>query len=141
MINRILIGTLIGGFISMMVGWVVFGMLLMSSIQQHSFVYEGLMKPEPNMMFLIVSNLFWSLAMQFIFVKWAKVYSFKKGMIVSIMVCLPISIAMDLQYMSFMNLYKDHMVLILDALGTTVMAGIVGGLMGWIYGKMGVLPE
>ena len=79
--------------------------------------------------------------MQFIFVKWAKVYTFKKGMMVGIMVCLPISIAMDLQYMAFMNLYKDHMVLILDAVGSTVMAGIVGGIMGWIYGKMGVLPE
>ena len=43
--------------------------------------------------------------------------------------------------MSFMNLYKDYMVLLLDAVGSTVMAGIVGGLMGWIYGKMGGLSE
>lgn len=141
MMNRILIGTVVGAVISFLVGWLVFGVVLMNFIESNMVSYPGLMKMPPDMIQLFLSNIFWNLTMAFIFVKWAKVYNFKKGMIVSMMVCIPISISIDLQYMAFMNLYKDFTIVIVDALGTAVMAAIVGGCMGWIYGKMGELPE
>ena len=139
--NRILIGTVVGGILSFFSGWLIFGIVLMSFIESSTISYVGLMKTPPDILQLFLSNIFWNLSMAFIFVKWAKVYTFQKGMIVSMMVCIPISLAIDLQYMAFMNLYKDFTIVIVNALGTAVLAAIVGGCIGWLYGKMGELPE
>lgn len=139
--TRILIGTVVGGLLNSIFGGLIFGLVLMHMIIEHSVPYVGLMKPEPDMLLLTLSNVFWGLLTSIVFVKWAKVYTFKKGMIVNLMVSIPISLAIDTQFMAFMNLYKDYTVLLLDVVGVGVMAAIVGGLMGWIFGKMGVLPE
>ncbi len=139
--TRILIGTVVGGLLNSIFGGLIFGLVLMSMIQEHSVPYVGLMKLEPDMLLLTLSNVFWGLLTSIVFVKWAKVYSFKKGMMVNMMISIPISIAVDLQFMSFMNIYKDFTVLFLDIIGVGVMTAIVGGLLGWIFGKMGVLPE
>ncbi len=113
----------------------------MDFITSHTVTYTGLMKNPPDLVELFLSNVFWGLALAIIFVKWAKVYTFKKGMIVSVLVCVPLSFAIDLQMMSLMNIFKDYSIVIVDALGTGVLAALTGGIMGWIYGKMGVLPE
>lgn len=139
--TRILIGTVVGGLLNSIFGGLIFGLVLMHMIIEHSVPYVGLMKPEPDMLLLTLSNVFWGLLTSIVFVKWAKVYTFKKGMIVNLMVSIPISLAIDTQFMAFMNLYKDYTVLLLDVVGVGIMAAIVGGLMGWIFGKMGVLPE
>ncbi|MBI3258065.1 MAG: hypothetical protein HYZ54_01065 [Ignavibacteriae bacterium] len=140
MLKRILIGTVISGVLSFFSGWLIFGMLMMGMMRPH--IMEGIERlPMPDMVWLFVGNLFWGLVMSTIFVKWAKVYSFSRGVTVALLVFVPLSIAIDLQTWSLMTIYKDMSIIFYDAIGTAVLVAIVGGLLGMIFGKMGEVTE
>ncbi len=140
MIKRILIGGVIGGILSFLAGRLIFGILLLDIMKP--LMMDGIMRmPQPELLHLILSNLFWGLTMSIIFVKWAKVYSFSRGVTVALLVFVPLSIAIDLRTWALMTIYNDLSIAFYHAIGTAALVTIVGGLLGWIFGKMGVLPE
>jgi hypothetical protein len=122
-----------GAILAFLLGWVIYGMLLMGYFESNTTHYEGLMKDTPNLLLIFLNNLIWSLLLAFIFYKWAGVKSFAGGIKGAIIITLPISLSIDLYFVSGMNLFTPVLVVV-DVIASTIMWAIVGGLIGFILG-------
>src|SRR5688500_15096917 len=96
--------------------------------------YAGLMKEPPDFLPLFLSNVVWSWLLAYIFDQWAGIRTFATGAIGGAVIMGPAALAIDLQYMAFMNLMTSPLVLIIDVIAVMVMSAIVGGVIGSILG-------
>jgi hypothetical protein len=57
--TRTLLAALVGGVVAFLLGWLIFGMLLMGWMEAHMLSYPGLMKTEEemNLALMFLSNL------------------------------------------------------------------------------------
>lgn len=134
---RVLVAAVVGAIVMFFLGYLIFGLALASFIQANTIQYPGLMKePMPDMLPLVLSNFAFSWLYAYIFDQWAGVRTFFGGMIAGITIAIPLAIAIDLQYLAFMNIYKSISVIFVDIAAIAVMNGITGGIMGFIIGKM-----
>jgi hypothetical protein len=133
---RILVATLGGAVLNFLLGWLVYGILLMDFFTNNMTHYDGLMKEMPNVFLIFLANLFMAFLYAFIFDRWANIRTFAKGFVGGIIISSMISISMDLYFLSSMNLYNGTSVVV-DILVAILFGGIVGGLIGWILGYGG----
>ena len=134
---RVLVAAVVGAIVMFFLGWLIFGIALNSWIHANTIHYAGLMKePMPDMLPLALSNLAFAWLYAYIFDQWAGIKTFVGGLIGGITIAVPLSLAIDLQYLAFFNLYKTISVIFVDLAGVAVMNGIAGGVMGLIIGKM-----
>jgi O-antigen ligase len=85
---------------------------------------------------LILSNFAFSWLYAYIFDQWAGVRTFVGGVLAGITIAIPLALAIDLQYLAFMNIYNSLLIILVDVIAIAVMNGIAGGVMGLIIGKM-----
>lgn len=137
---RVLVATLVGGLAMFLLGWLIFGILLMDFFKAHTLNYSGLMKETPNFVGLIVFNLAFAWLFAFIFDYWAKIRTFVAGLKGGALIMLPITVGIDFQYLAFMNLYTGYVPIIVDIVVATILGAIVGGVIGFVLGKMGGSP-
>ena len=130
---KTLYATLAAFVIFFFLGWLVYGVLLMGFYENNMFNCEGLTKDPPNYILLIVANLIWSFFFVFILQRWAKITDFGKGFIAGLIIGFLVLLAFDLQSMAFMNLFNVQL-FIVDLVVSTILAGIAGGVIGWILG-------
>lgn len=134
---RVLVAAVVGAIIMFFLGWLIFGIALQSFLQANTIQYPGLMKePMPDMLPLVLSNFAFAWLYAFIFDQWAGVRTFVGGALAGITIAIPLAIAIDLQYLAFMNIYRTITVLFVDVAAVAVMNAITGGVMGFILGKM-----
>ena len=130
---RLIYATLAGGVLSFLLGWLVFGLILMSFYTNNSIHYEGLMKPEPNLILIFLSCLVMSFFMAYVFDSWAWFKTFTKGLYGGFFIGIFIGLTCDLSFLAMMNLYSVK-VMVLDVLVTGLMNAIIGGVIAWILG-------
>lgn len=136
---RILVAAVVGAIIMFFLGWLIFGIALNSWMHANMVHYPGLMKePMPDMVPLALANLAFAWLYAYIFDQWAGVTTFFGGMIAGITIAIPLALAIDLQYLAFMNIYKTIAVIFVDVAAVAVMNAIVGGVIGLILGKLRV---
>lgn len=134
---RVLVAAVVGAIVMFLLGYLIFGLALASFIQANTIQYPGLMKePMPDMLPLVLSNFAFAWLYAFIFDQWAGVRTFIGGALAGITIAIPLALAIDLQYLAFMNIYKSITVIFVDVAAIAVMNGITGGVMGFIIGKM-----
>ena len=132
--KRVLFAALAGAVTNFLLGWVIYGMMLMDYMKANSIQYPGLMKEPPNLLLIFLSGLFWAWAYAYIFDRWAGIKDFKSGMMAGIMITIPFCLSVDLQMSALMNQYTSYMPMIADVLASTVMGSIMGGVVGLILG-------
>ena len=132
--KKILLATIVGGVTGFILGFLIYGMLLMSFFEANSNHYEGLMKNPPDIWGYAAGNLLWAWLYSYIFSRWANISTFGKGLSAAITIAIPVSLAFDLYMYAGMNLYKGVGIIFVDVIAGTVISTIMGGVVGAMLG-------
>jgi hypothetical protein len=133
MSTKIILAAIAGSIIYFLLGWLIFGFLLMDFFAENTKFYEGLIYEMPNLLLVFLSNLSLSYLLAFIFQKWADIKTLSKGFTAGFFIGLFLSISIDLMFYASMDLYTPTVVVI-DIIANSVIIAFVGGSIGWILG-------
>ncbi len=131
--TKAILAGLAGGVFAFFAGWLIYGILLMDFMMDHTIKYDGLMKDPPDFVFIIISNLVYGLFFAFIFHRWANVKTlaggFLNGMIISVFLVL----SFDTSMYAFYNLF-DMTAMLVDVAVGTIFGGLTGAVIGLVLG-------
>jgi hypothetical protein len=132
--NKFLIGGIIGGIAYFLLGWVVWGMLLMDFMQQNMGTATGVMKAEADMdwLYLGIGNLFSGLALSYVLNK-AGAKGIAAGAGVGAFVSLLISAGFNFTMLGTSNITTLNGAMV-DIAANAVVGAIVGGIIGLYLG-------
>ena len=135
--NKFLIGGIIGGIANFLLGWLVWGTLLMSFMKEHTTEAGiAVMRADEDVIWwaLIAANLLLGFLISYILNK-AGVMSAGAGAVIGAVVGLLMSAAINLFNYAFMNLSDSVTPMVVDMLASTVVTAIVGAIIGWFNGR------
>lgn len=132
--NKFLLGGIVGGAAYFLIGWLVWGMLLMNFMKEHTKDVPGVMRDEKDMIWwaMIVSNLAMGFLLSYILSK-SSASSAGSGAAGGFVFGLLVSIAVDTMLYAQMDLW-DTTAMLVDIVAMTVVSTIVGAIIGWLNG-------
>jgi hypothetical protein len=133
--NKFFVGGIIGGVASFLLGWVVWGMLLMNFMGQHSSeASKAVARSDENMIWwaLIVGNLAFGFLLSYVINK-AGAKSAGAGAGVGAIVGLLSAIGFDCMMYSMMDM-MDTTAIAVDIVAALVVNAVIGGIIGWYLG-------
>ena len=133
---RVLAATVAGGIVMCLVGWLLFGIIFMSYFQANTYQYAGLEKNPPDWIPLILFNLAFAWLIAFVFDFWATIKTFVGGIKGGVLIMTPIGIALVLQQVAFINVYKSYLAMLLNIIIVVVIGAVAGGVIGLVLGMM-----
>jgi hypothetical protein len=133
---RILAATIAGSVTIFLLGYLIFGILLLPYTKADEIQYAGLLKEPPDMLLLILKNIVQAFLLVYIFEYLAGIRTFLGGMKVGAIIMFLITLSFNLSLLSIMNLHQGYTANILDVVGETVRAAIAGGVIGAVLGLM-----
>lgn len=127
-------GTLIGGVVYFLLGWIVYGMLLAGYLASNFNNCAN--RPQEDMVWwaIIVSNLIYALFLT-LFLKWSGTSTIVGGMKTGALFGLLFSSAFDLSMYSMTTTFNDLTGLIVDVVVATAVAAVVGMVIVLLWGK------
>lgn len=130
--NRFLIGGVIGSVASFLLGYLIYGLALGSTLDAHTMagVSRGM---EMDWMFLIIGNIAFGFALAYILTK-SNASGFGAGATMGAVVGLLIGLGFDSIMYATTNVMTDTTGLFVDVLAFTVMFALVGGVIGAYLG-------
>jgi hypothetical protein len=133
--KKFLIGGITGGVAFFLLGWLVYGILLMDFMTSHSNSTAGVFRPMADMIWwaMIVGNLAMGLLLSYVLSK-AGITSLSAGFTTGAVVGLFWAVAVDCMMYAQVNLY-DTTAMAADIAASIVVTGIVGGIIGWVNSK------
>ena len=137
MLTRILAATAAGAIVFFCLGFVVYSFIVDPILKDHMNHFPGLMKePMPNIVLLLAWNLVMSFLFALIFEKWAGVRTFTGGLKTGALLMLIVAVMTDLNFLAFMNLFKDAVGVLIEIAAATFVGAIACGVIGWVLGLM-----
>ena len=132
--NRVLVAGLIGGIASLFLGFLIWAVLLESMLAENTM--QGVMRAEGEMnwAFLIIGSLAYGFLLAYILDK-ANAVTFGSGATIGAVVGLLSSLASGFISYAVSNWYTTMTGPFLDIIGAIVMFALVGGIVGWWYGR------
>ena len=131
-IKKLLMGGIAGGVLFFLLGWLIYGMLLMNFMSTHPGVAGNIEKNPPDYLYLIIGNLAMGFLMAYIFIK-ANINSLGSGFITGGVIGLLMGVGYDsVMYATTTVISKTGMAV--DVAAFTVMTAIVGAVVGAIMG-------
>jgi hypothetical protein len=133
--NKILVGGIIGGIVSFLLGWLVWGMLLADFMTQHQTeAGKAVMRGEENMIWwaMIVANLFYGWLVSYVVGK-AGSNSIGSGATTGAVTGLLFAVSIDCILYGTTDI-SDTTWLIVDVVANTVVTAIIGAVIGWYMG-------
>ena len=134
MILKILRGTILGGIAYFLIGWLVWGLLLMDFFSTR--MNQCLNRPEGEMIWwaIIASNLVYALLLTLI-LNWSGAKKWIDGLKTGALVGLLFACTVDLSFWSMNTLFNDFGTLVLDVVAGTVVASVIGLIIVLTWGK------
>jgi hypothetical protein len=131
--NKILFGGLAGGLAFFLLGWLVYGVLMMDYMNAN--YNQCAMKPMEEMVWwaLLLSNFASGFMLAFIF-SWSNTSGWMAGAKVAGIIGLLMYISFDLSMYSMSTMYKGLDVVFVDILVATVFIAVVGAIIGFVMG-------
>ena len=133
-IKKLAVGGIVGGIIFFLLGWLIYGILLMDFMNSHPGVVSGYSKEAPDMLYLAIGNLLSGLLMAYIFIK-ANINTLMGGLVMAAVVGLLMSASYDCVMYGTTSLLSKKMMLA-DVLASVVMSAITGAIGGLLMGKL-----
>ena len=132
--NRVLVGGLIGAVASFFLGFLIYAIVLDPMLSEHTM--SGVMRADEEMSwaFLILGNLAYGFLVAYILDK-ANAASFSSGATIGAVVGLLSSLASGFISYAVSNWYTSMTGPFIDVVGAVVMFALVGGIVGWWYGR------
>lgn len=130
--KKLFIGGITGGILYFLLGWLIYGMLLMDFMNNHTGVAGNISRAEPDFLYLAIGNLAMGFLLAYIFVK-GNVSSMASGFITGGVLGLLVSVGMDcMMYATTTAISKTAMAA--DVAASTVMSAIVGAVIAMVMG-------
>lgn len=135
--KKFLFGGLIGGIANFFLGWLVWGILLMSFMQKHSTQIPGVFRTEENMVWwaMVLGNFAFGFLATYVLMK-AGIKTYSGGLITGGILGFLTSLAVDLMMYSQFNIY-GRLAMGMDIVASTIVTGIIGAILGWFLGRGG----
>lgn len=130
--TKVLLAAIGGAVASFLLGWLVYGMLLMDYFNAHMTHYEGLMKDPPALWAIFLGGLCWSLLVSWLWDKMG-INTIMQGFVNGAIFSLLISISYDLYWYASMNLYQGS-AMIVDVVVGTVYGAVIAAIIALILG-------
>ena len=131
--TKTLLGALIAGVVSFLLGWLIFGILLMDYYTANKVQYPGLLKDPMEIWPIAVADLAWGLLVSWIF-SMANIKTVAKGVTVGFLIGFLMVLGFDLFVYAELNLYSTRL-LGLDVIMNGIMGAASGAVLGWWYGR------
>ncbi|RTL57406.1 MAG: hypothetical protein EKK37_15290 [Sphingobacteriales bacterium] len=131
--TKTLVGGLITGVLAFLLGWLIFGMLLMNYYQSNINSYAGLMKDPMEIWAIAVANLAFGLLMAYVF-NLGNVNTPGKGFTTGLILGLLMAVTFDLFLYAQYNLMNKKLIGV-DIVATAVFDGVLGAVLGWWFGR------
>jgi len=131
--NKILLGGIAGGISFFMLGWIIYGMLLMDFMASNS--NQCAARPMQDMIWwaMILSNLALGFLLSIVFT-WANTKGVIAGAKVAGILGLLFGISIDFSFYSMTTMYHNIMILFVDIVAYTLMTAIAGAVIAWVMG-------
>jgi hypothetical protein len=129
-IKKLLIGGLVGGILYFLLGWLIYGMLLMDFMNSHAGSSGNVGRAAPDFLYLTIGNLAIGFLLAYVFVK-SNVNSWVGGFITGGVIAALLSVGFDCMiYATTTTLSKTAMAA--DVCAFTVMSAVVGALVALV---------
>ncbi len=133
--NKILLGGITGGVALFLLGWVIYGILLMDFATTN---YNQCMnRPMEGMIWwaLILSNLALGFLLATIF-SWSGITGMMAGAKTAGIIGLLLGVSLDLSFYSMTTMYTNPTAIFVDVIAYIVYLAIAGGVVGWVMGMI-----
>lgn len=130
---KTLIGGLVAGVTAFLLGWIIYGMLLMDYFTNNMVKYEGLTKDPMEMWAIVVSNLALGLLLAYVF-NGSGVKTAGNGVASGALFFGLFAVGVDMMFYAQMNLISLQLICV-DVLASLVMGALVGAVLGWWMGR------
>jgi hypothetical protein len=129
--KKILFGGIAGGVIFFLLGWLIYGVLLMDFMTANS--NQGLSKPMEEMIFwaIILSNLASGFVLSFV-INWSNITAVMSGVRIGGVIGFLFASAIDFSFYSMTTMYPDLTPIFVDIIAYTAMTAITGGIVAWV---------
>ena len=134
--SKFIIGGVIGGVLFFLLGWLIYGMLLMDFMAQHmSSAASSVMRPEAEWVWwaMILGNMGLGFLTSYVITK-SNVATVSAGATTGAMVGFLVSLSYDFIIYAQMNLF-DITSAVVDIITSAVIFAIVGAVLGWYNGR------
>jgi len=131
-IKKLFLGGIAGGIAFFLLGWVIFGMLLMDFMSSHPGVSGNIHRAEPEYLYLALGNLVFGFLFAYIFIK-AGVRSMAGGLITGGIIGCLMSVGFNC-IMYGTSTITSKMAMAADVGGMTVMMAVGGAIIGMVVG-------
>ena len=130
--KKLLLGGIAGGVAFFLLGWLIYGMLLMDFMSKHPGTAGDLSRPEEDFMYLIIGNLLMGFLFAYIFLK-ANVNSLANGLVTGGIIGALMSAGFNcVMYATTTITSKTAMAA--DVAAMTVMCALGGAVIGMVMG-------
>ena len=132
--TKLLLGTVVGTIVFFLAGWLIYGTLLMDTMQ-NALTPEGLaVQKEPDLVLILASNAVLAFLYSYIFEKWAGIRTWMTGATAGATLGLLMAASIDLSFMSMTTMYAGMNGLFIDILASAVLSALAGAAIGWVLG-------
>lgn len=128
--------TLAGFVVYFMLGFILYGVLLMDFYSSHTGTATGVMRIDADMQWwaLIAGNVVQAYLLVYIFGNWANITTFGGGLNAGAIIGFIMSLGISLNMYGTTNI-SDLTSTLVDPVVMSVMLGITGGVIGWVLGR------
>jgi hypothetical protein len=134
---RVFLAAAAGAVTIFTLGYLIYGVLLVSYLKEHMIQYAGLNKePTPDFVPLILSNLVLAFLLAYMFDRWADIRTVTGGLKAGAIIMFLVALSKDLSFMGYMNLFKGFPPVIVDVFAETFRVALAGGVIGGVLGVM-----
>ena len=131
-IKKLLMGGIAGAVTTFLLGWLIFGMLLMNLMNTHPGLAGNINRVEPDFLYLGIGNLAMGLLFAYLFIK-ANINSMGSGHVTGVIIGALMSVGYNcIWYATTTAVSKTGMAI--DVAGSTVMFAISGAVVAMVIG-------
>ena len=131
--KKLIVGGITGGILFFLLGWLIYGILLMDFMKAHPGKATGVNRTDMDMLYLAVGNLLSGFLIAYIFVK-ANVGSLANGFITGAVLGLLMSASFDCISYGTTFIASKKMIMA-DVIAATLMTAVVGAIVAMVMGK------
>lgn len=132
-LTKILIGGIVGGIVYFLLGWLLYGEVLMDYYTANT--NQCMMKPmaDMNWLAMIVSNLAMGFLIAMI-MSWSNTTDIMSGAKIAAITGFLFCLSLDMSFYSMSTMYSNSTVMVVDIVIGTLMTAIGGAIVAWVMG-------